>query len=318
MSKSVVRWHTGLLAPFRRVQTHFSSCLPSCIHRSQIPDSYQIVCGGRQREHPSHQLNSSMTQLSHPSHSFHPAEDLFYPIALLLANRITGVPRRPSVNGTPTSLIVLRHVRRDVHVPCLGHEVFGVICLVGSYRDRLIPWHLLHHDQRRIPLRCAIGLQQLYLGHQSVSVLHQHMPAVAEFGLFPRALLHQQRICIRRGRMRLVAALLSVKIHRWIAAIVRRWLLPAPFFWKLFNPAQASNSVPSTVKCSSDMRSNDWACSTTNWKNCFATSASSRRFRFLVNTVTSHTGSSIFNPTNHRNSMLYSNCSISIRSLRTV
>jgi len=76
--------------------------------------------------------------------------------------------------------------------------------------------------------------------------------------------------------------------------------------------------VPSTVKCSSDIRSSDWACSTTNWKNCFATSASSRRFRFLVNTVTSHTGSSMFNPTNHRNSMLYSSCSVSMRSLRTV
>jgi hypothetical protein len=48
-----------------------------------------------------------------------------------------------------------------------------------------------------------------------------------------------------------------------------------------------------------------------------ATSAFSSRSRFLVNTVTSHTGSSIFNPTNHRNSRLYSSFSISRRSLRT-
>jgi hypothetical protein len=37
----------------------------------------------------------------------------------------------------------------------------------------------------------------------------------------------------------------------------------------------------------------------------------------LVNTVTSHTGSSIFNPTNHGNNRLYSSSSISRRSLRT-
>jgi hypothetical protein len=40
--------------------------------------------------------------------------------------------------------------------------------------------------------------------------------------------------------------------------------------------------------------------------------------RFFVNTVTSHTASSTFRPTNHRYSRLYSSCSISIRSLRIV
>src|SRR5262249_27643708 len=60
------------------------------------------------------------------------------------------------------------------------------------------------------------------------------------------------------------------------------------------------------------------ACSTTKPKNCLATSAFSSRSRFFVNTVTSHTGSSIFSPTNQRNSRLYSHCSINRRSLRTV
>ena len=53
-------------------------------------------------------------------------------------------------------------------------------------------------------------------------------------------------------------------------------------------------------------------------KNFSAMSPSKSRSRFLVNTVGTHTASSMFRPTNHRNSRLYSNCSINIRSLRTV
>src|SRR3972149_5171688 len=73
---------------------------------------------------------------------------------------------------------------------------------------------------------------------------------------------------------------------------------------KLFCPAQASISVPSTVKCSSD----NSPCSRANFpssvKKARATSASSRRSRFFENTVKSQTGSSMFNPTNQRNSRL--------------
>src|SRR5450432_3882259 len=68
--------------------------------------------------------------------------------------------------------------------------------------------------------------------------------------------------------------------------------------------AQASSSVPSTVKCSSEVKPFARACSTTCPRNCFATSASNSRSRFLVNTVGSPTSSSRFNPTNQRNSML--------------
>ena len=46
-------------------------------------------------------------------------------------------------------------------------------------------------------------------------------------------------------------------------------------------------------------------------------SPSSSRSRFLVKVVGAQTASSMPSPTNHRNSRLYSSCSISIRSLRT-
>ena len=56
------------------------------------------------------------------------------------------------------------------------------------------------------------------------------------------------------------------------------------------------------MKCSSEVKPFTRACSTTCARNCFATSASNSRSRFLVNTVASHTSSSKFNPTNQRGS----------------
>jgi hypothetical protein len=55
-----------------------------------------------------------------------------------------------------------------------------------------------------------------------------------------------------------------------------------------FTLAHASSSVPSTLKCSSDVHPFYRACPTTRARNSLATSASSNRSRFLVNTVASH------------------------------
>jgi hypothetical protein len=76
-------------------------------------------------------------------------------------------------------------------------------------------------------------------------------------------------------------------------------------------------SVPSTEKCSSDKSRSLLASSSTRAKKASAMSPRSNRSRFFVNTVTSHTGSSMLNPTNHRKRRLYCSCSMSSRSLRT-
>jgi hypothetical protein len=77
--------------------------------------------------------------------------------------------------------------------------------------------------------------------------------------------------------MGLVRALQPMKIHRRIAGIIRRWWLACIYSLKFFNPAHASNSVPSTLKCSSDIKSKLRACSTTRWKNLMAISAFKKR-----------------------------------------
>ena len=68
--------------------------------------------------------------------------------------------------------------------------------------------------------------------------------------------------------------------------------------------AQAWMSVPSTEKCSCDMSALIRACATTAASRRWATSPSSRRSRFLLKVLASHTGASIDRPTNQRNSRL--------------
>ncbi len=84
--------------------------------------------------------------------------------------------------------------------------------------------------------------------NQSVSVFHQHMPRVTQLRFFLSALLRQSRIPIRRRFIRRVGPLLPVNLHREVAT--GGSLFPS-LRWKLVVPAQASNSVSSTVKCSS-------------------------------------------------------------------
>src|SRR5436190_23075459 len=66
---------------------------------------------------------------------------------------------------------------------------------------------------------------------------------------------------------------------------------------KLLIEAQASTSVPSTEKCSSDRKPLTWGWRSTAARNLPATSASSSRSRFFENVEWSQTASSTPSPT---------------------
>ncbi len=68
---------------------------------------------------------------------------------------------------------------------------------------------------------------------------------------------------------------------------------------KLLCDAHASNSVPSTEKCSLDTQRRSLASSTTAAKNASATSCSKRRSRFFVNVVASNARWSMRMSKNH-------------------
>src|SRR6266511_2230996 len=68
-----------------------------------------------------------MPQFPHPTHGLQPAKDLFHPLTLLLADRITGVARCPRVDRTLAPLIVLGHMRCGVQVSRLLHELLDLV-----------------------------------------------------------------------------------------------------------------------------------------------------------------------------------------------
>src|SRR5436309_2469970 len=62
----------------------------------QVSHPQQIVNRGRPGEHPFHGLTTAVANLAHQADGFHPAEDLFHSLALLLAD---GVRSKNSNEG---------------------------------------------------------------------------------------------------------------------------------------------------------------------------------------------------------------------------
>src|SRR5512132_2382708 len=147
----------------------------------------------------------------------------------------------------------------------------------------------------------ASGAGQLGIDGKPVAVLHQHVADKAEPALLAVALAEQSGIVVGGRAVGLVGALLATEVPLRPGAGGS----PEPSFGrKLFRLAHAWISVPSTEKCSSDSRPSMRASSRMAPKNLLAISPPNSRSRFLVNTVTSHTGSSMPRPTNQRNNKL--------------
>src|SRR4051794_27550501 len=99
-----------------------------------------------------------MPELPHTTDSLHPAEDLLHPFAFSLTDRVAFMPGGPSVNRAPAPLVVLRDVRRRVHVPCLLDEFLGVIGFIGTHRYIMIARNVSDHFQSCLFLRRSTGL----------------------------------------------------------------------------------------------------------------------------------------------------------------
>ncbi len=93
-------------ATFSRRQAHYS------LHRHQLPHSHQVVCCRREDEDPVDARGAAVTQLAQQPDCLQPAEDLFDPLALLLADLIAGVARGATIDGRLAIGVVLGHVRR--------------------------------------------------------------------------------------------------------------------------------------------------------------------------------------------------------------
>src|ERR1700730_395654 len=190
---------------------------------AQVPHTYQVVSGSGEREHPVLLKDPAMAHFPQQRDLLQPSETFFDALPLLLADSIAGVARGTCVNGAPASApIILRHVRCYSQMAAFGHEIRSVISLVPAHCHWLRTRNLLQHNQRSVALRGPISLEYFCVHDQSVSVLHQQIPAVTQLGLLPRALACQSGIGIGLRCMRLIAPILPVKVNRGVARIVRR------------------------------------------------------------------------------------------------
>ena len=99
----------------------------------------QQVVGGA--DEVSRQLRFSDTDkpsLSHASYRLDPAEDLFDPLSLALANGITLMSGGPSIESGSTAPLDLSNVGSDLSVSQLGDEGPVVVTLVGAPRAHLV------------------------------------------------------------------------------------------------------------------------------------------------------------------------------------
>jgi hypothetical protein len=110
----------------------------------------------------------------------------------------------------------------------------------------------LDQGQRGQPLGVPRGAGRHRADHQPVAVLHQRMAHEREPRLLARSLAEQPGVGIGGRGVRVVAAALAVKIALAVAARAGGGSSEPCFGRKLFTLAHASNSVPSTEKCSLD------------------------------------------------------------------
>src|SRR6516164_5648270 len=186
-------------------------------------------------------------------------------------------------------------MRRDVDGAQIGHMVSSVICFVFAHRNasaELLDFGL-EHRLRSAPLSGAGG-ERDHAGHrQPLPVLHRGVAHVAELRLPPGLRLSRQSGSV------VLACVSFLRFWPWKLAPPSSSPLPS-LGRKLFCEAQASISVPSTEKCSSDNSGLTCGWFKSLVMNLANTSPLCSRSRFFVNTVGSHTRSSGESPTNQR------------------
>src|SRR5216684_8484179 len=230
-----------------------------------------------------------MAGLTQPAYGLDPAEDLFDPFALALTDRVPRMASGALVNDTG---LFAREMWRD---PMLAHflnQLFAVIAFVGTQGDPMPARNLLYHRQRRLWFGPSGSLSYAAVDRQPMAILHQHMPGVAELRLLAFALARQERFGSRL--MGIVAALLAMKVHGRIARIVVvRWGLPRFAIFALETLLPCPGFDQSGVDRKVLVREQAQLTGLRQHRRQESLGHLALQ-QPVVNTVTSHTGSSIF------------------------
>src|SRR5271155_2036906 len=278
----------------------------SCRGHRQLRYAHQIIGGADQVRCQLSELAASIAGAPEVGHGLNPAEDLLDPLALFLADGVARVPQRSSVQRRAArAAVVGRDMWSHVQRPAGRDEIRGIISLVRAHSDAAGPRQvLINHFDRGASLGRAVGFDDLKIDQQSVAVLHQRMTRIAQLGFLARPLGAQGGSGVVGGSLVRVGRRSPWKLVGGLPGS-SGGLSPLPSLGlKLLSEAQASISVPSTVKWSSLISPRSCACPTILAKNSRATSCSNNRARLREKLLWSKLGSSRPISKNQRNRRL--------------
>src|SRR5262249_51010896 len=142
--------------------------------------------------------------------------------ALLLADLVPTMADSATIDGGEAIGRVLRHVRCNIEVAHVGDEVSRIEALVGTHGDALGARRIAHdHVFRGFALAHTRHLTQFRLDAEAVAVLRHDVARISELCLLTLALLGEFGLGVRGRAVRLIAALLAVKMA--LAVAPRRW-----------------------------------------------------------------------------------------------
>src|SRR5258708_22170651 len=194
---------------------------PTSSHRrGQVSDPDQVIGGEREREPTVQQRGASMALLPHQAHRLQPTKDLLYPLALPLADLVSGMARGATIDCAPTPRGVLGHVRSH---PVLAHsrdEGIRVESFVTAQGASAAARDVFDQEERRIPFRGACGLGGAATDGKTISVLHDDVSQVGQLCFVATSLAVQSRLRISRRLVSVVRPLLAPEIHGRITGIV--------------------------------------------------------------------------------------------------
>jgi len=107
------------------------------------------------------------------------------------------VRRGATVDGASFGPVrVPRNMRRGIHVPALGNEIYGVVILVAP--DRHLPINATASIISSAAFRSTVRLDGRVFGipDQAVAVLHQRISGEAQLGLFAIAFVCQKHVWV--------------------------------------------------------------------------------------------------------------------------
>src|SRR5262249_6466379 len=147
-------------------------------------------------------------------------EWLLNPLALLLADLVPTMADSATIDGGEAIGRVLRHVRCNIEVAHVGHEVSRIEALVGSH-GAWRPANSARSCLSRFRARPYPTLDAVPPRRRSRCGSPSDVARISELCLLTLALLGEFGLGVRGRAVRLIAALLAVKMA--LAVAPRRW-----------------------------------------------------------------------------------------------